>query len=206
MLIKKRTIKIIVGVIITIAVIVGAVFAFQTITANIKIKDTEEKLCQIKATKFTNEFKKHLASTSLNIKSNSITTLFTSDNENPERIVVLEILSNTSYQGYVAFPICEIEADSNGNLKTIKFPCDNVIGDKVSQIISEYFKTKYDIDIYAKYNSKDRMVAENITYYESAVKYENKDLAKIVAEEFGGISIEDMTPLTTIVFGINNNK
>lgn len=203
---SSKNIKVIVGIIITICIIGGIALAVYFTMNNIKSNETEEKLCQIKAIEFANEFKKHLASTPLNIKSNSITTLFTSDNENPERIVVLEMLSNTNYQGYVAFPICEIETDSNGNLKTIKFPCDNVIGNEVRQIISEYFKTKYDIDIYAKYNSKYKMVAENITYYESAVKYENKDFAKIVAEEFGGSSIEDIAPLTTIVFGINNNK
>jgi len=203
---SSKNIKVIIRIIITICIIGGiAVGAYFTIN-NIKSNKTKEKLAQIKVTEFVNEFKKHLESTPLNIKGNSIITLFTSDNENPERIVILEIISNTNYQGYVAFPICEIEADSNGNLKSIKFPCDNVIGNKVRTIVTEYFKTKFDIDIYAKYNSKYRMVSENIIYYEDIVKYENKDLAKIIAEEFGGSSIEDISPLTTIIFEINDSK
>ena len=75
MLIKKRTIKIIVGVIITIAVIVGAVFAFQTISTNMKIKDTESKLSKINAEEFESKLISELKQSKFNINTSNLSTM-----------------------------------------------------------------------------------------------------------------------------------
>ena len=71
---SKNIIKIIIGIVVVIAVIVGGIFAFQFISTNSKIRDTEKKLSQINAEELQEKLIKELESTSL--KNSTYTTEF----------------------------------------------------------------------------------------------------------------------------------
>lgn len=184
MLIKKRTIKIIVGVIVAIAVIVGAVFAFQTISTNIKIKDTENKLSQINAEELETKIIKELENTDLNVNSPTSKTEFRKLDSNKSKFdsyikmyyelsqkyfgtemktneeVMTEYISafiTNSKEHGVAIPCFKIESDNNGKFKNINY-LESGPGDRIETIVKnaveKVFKNEYGIEIFVNGNDK----------------------------------------------------
>ncbi len=205
MSIKKKTIKIIVGIIVAIAVIVGGIFAFQFISTNMKIKDTEEKLSQINAEELQSKLIKELESTSLNVQVN-----------NGNQFVITEFVDNG--KGYISASIClvrgknidvvgipcfHIERDNNGKFKNITylengFEIENIVGNAVRKV----FKNEYDVNIIEEndsgYNSHFRQITQmqEITYTDTAF------WETIYQKITGDIPYNNSIRLNTIKFAI----
>lgn len=139
MSIKKNVIKIIIGIIIAVVVIVGGIFAFQFISTNMKIKETEEKLSQINAEELQTKLIKELESTQL---TNNYTTEFL---ENKDGFIVVNIYNK---EMFVEIPCFKIETDSNGKFRKITYlETGNKIVDIVENSVKKVFKNEYDINI-----------------------------------------------------------
>lgn len=155
MSIKKNVIKIIIGIIVAIAVIVGGIFAFQFISTNSTIKDTEEKLSQIDAKELENKLIEELKNTKLYVGavSESDNELVWTEFKNVDGVVMAKIQSTN--EEYVNIPCFKIESDSNGKFKSITFDDteNNGIFDICRQVIKNEFKNKYNIDTFIKNNS-----------------------------------------------------
>lgn len=165
MLIKKRTIKIIVGVIVAIALIVGIIFAFKAISTNIKIKDTESKLSKINAEELQTKLIKELENTPLNKNDYTYNTEFL---ENTDGVVVAKIVFNDKSSNEtesVTIPCFQIDSYSNGNFKSITYWEMDELLKSVNNKIEETFKNDYDINIIIKddsmYNSHFRTTGNN---------------------------------------------
>lgn len=205
--------KLIVGIIVIILVIGAIALCGYFISNNNKTKETEDKISQINATEMAKELRDYLGTSTLNINNSTISTFFTYTNDSEEnykykRIVILDMMSDktntdTNNRGIVAFPVCEIQMNSNGNFKSINYPADGVVGNKVKTVIQEFFNNKYNIDIYATYNNKFRKIGNSIEYYENEIYYNDNTFAKKIAEEFGENSILDLKSITNLVFGID---
>lgn len=74
--IKKKTIKILIALIVAIAIILVGVLLAPVINTNIKIKNTEIKLGQINAKEFENKIIEEIKNTPLNINNDTIKTSF----------------------------------------------------------------------------------------------------------------------------------
>lgn len=72
---KKKIIKILIAL-ITVVIIVIGIFVAPIISTNIKIKNTENKLSQIKAKDFENELIEEFKKSPLNINNDTIKTTF----------------------------------------------------------------------------------------------------------------------------------
>lgn len=213
MLIKKRTIKIIVGVIVAIAVIVGAVFAFQTISTNIKIKDTENKLSQINAEELESKLISELKQSKFNINTSNLSTQICDWNDlgNTKQgemaAMTIEIfyagnkINNpyednvsayiTSNKGFAAIPLFKIEKDNNGNFKNIVYSERIFHSSIVKEAIEKVLKDCYDIDMMivgnAKYNTRF-----NKFNTDRETMYANKDILDSVFENVEGFKSNDI--------------
>ena len=74
--INKKNIKILIAVIVAILIILIGVFVAPIINTNLKIKNTESKLNQIKAKDFENELIEEFKKSPLNINNDTIKTTF----------------------------------------------------------------------------------------------------------------------------------
>lgn len=147
--------KIIVVIVVAIAVIVGGIFAFQFISTNSKIKDTEEKLSQINAEELENKLIENLKKSKLYVGavSESDKELVWTEFKNVNGVVIAKIQSTKGE--YVNIPCFKIESDSNGKFKSITFDNSqtNGIFDISKQVINNEFKNEYDIDTFIENNS-----------------------------------------------------
>lgn len=152
MSIKKNVIKIIIGIIVAIVVIVGGIFAFQFISTNNKIKDTEQTLSQINAKELQEKLIKELESTPL---TNSYTTEFI---ENENGFIVAKI---TQKEMFVEIPCFKIETGSNGKFRKITYlELGNKIVDIVNNSVKKVFKNEYDINIVLEDSNYNRHFRE----------------------------------------------
>lgn len=151
--IKKKALKIIGIVIVAIIILVGLFFLIQTISTNMKIKETEEKLSQINTEELKTKLIEGLEKTDLNIDltldTMFVDTIFTEGEDELEGFTVMSIIAfkNNSVIGGIEIPCFKIESDSNGNFKNIEYvynrPLDTNI---IAQTIRNVFKDTYNID------------------------------------------------------------
>ena len=145
---KKKIIKILIALIIVVIIVIG-IFVAPIINTNIKIKNVESKLSQIKAKDFENELIEEFKKSPLNINNDTIKTTFGTldsidnnvslemkasigfskmngeeskyeDLENFVYAYILEYKSN-EIENYIVVPLFKIESDSNGNFKKITY-------------------------------------------------------------------------------------
>ena len=152
---SKNIIKIIIVIVVVIAVIVGGIFAFQFISTNSKIKDTEEKLNQINAEELENKLIENLKKSKLYVGAvnESDKELVWTEFKNVNGVVIAKIQSTKGE--YVNIPCFKIESDSNGKFKSITFDNSqtNGIFDISNQVINSEFKNEYNIDTFIENNS-----------------------------------------------------
>ncbi len=152
---SKNIIKIIIVIVVVIAVIVGGIFAFQFISTNSKIKDTEEKLNQINAEELENKLIENLKKSKLYVGAvnESDKELVWTEFKNVNGVVIAKIQSTKGE--YVNIPCFKIESDSNGKFKSITFDNSqtNGIFDISKQVINSEFKNEYNIDTFIENNS-----------------------------------------------------
>lgn len=165
MSIKKNVIKIIIGIIVAIAVIVGGIFAFKFISTNMKIKEAEEKLSQINVEELQTKLIKELESTPLNRNDNSYSTEFV---KNKNGFVVANIVFTNERENFsatVKIPCFKIESYSNGKFKSITYWENDELLETVKEKIEKVFASEYGVDLLingnSMYNRHFRMIGES---------------------------------------------
>ena len=128
--IKKKTLKIVGIVIGIIIIIIGLFFLIQTISTNMKISETEEKLSQINAEELNSKLIEELEKTDLNVDltldTMFVDTIFSEGEDELEGFTVMSIIAfkNNNVIGGIEIPCFKIESDSNGNFKNIEYVSD----------------------------------------------------------------------------------
>lgn len=205
-MIKKKTIKIIIGIIVAIAVIVGGIFAFQFISTNMKIKKTEEKLSQINVAELEEKLIKELENNKLNVNTSNISTKIcsweeiTKSKENDVPVMAIELFYAVNKQDnpyeksisayitsnskeIVAIPLFKIESDNSGKFKKIIYTEKALKEYNVTDSIKKVLKDDYGIDMFiegnAKYNTRFNKIFNSKT---STIYATEKDLTKILNE------------------------
>lgn len=189
---KKRTVKIIISLILIIVILaLGAIIARVVINEN-QIKQTEEKLSKINSKELETFLIEELKSTSLNVNTSSIKTIFGTGErfasefngvsaldfalslhykeENPfEDYISAYIVTNNGENGIV-IPCFKIISDNNGNFKYILYLTNSKFN--VSDVVNKVFKTKYNINILLTGNNKyyDRFIAEGNKKYQEKMQ------------------------------------
>lgn len=187
--------KIIVIIVVAIAVIVGGIFAFQFISTNSKVKETEKKLGQINAEELQEKLIKELESTSL--KNSTYTTEFL---KNKNGFVVFEITNvYENRKMFIEIPCFKIESNSNGNFKRITYlDFGQEIGDIVNDVVEKVFKDEYNININSDYNSHFKTKGQN-----QDIQINDEKLWQIAFYEIiGYVPSKNNTELRTITFGL----
>lgn len=203
MLIKKNVIKIIVGIVVAIAVIVGGIFAFQFISTNSKIKDTEEKLSQINAKELETKLIESLKKSKLYVGATSDDgELVWTEFENVNGLVMAKIQSTKNE--YINIPCFKIESDNNGKVKSIIFDDtqSNGIFDICKQVIRNELKNEYNIDTIIENNS-----LYNKHFRKGSEQQKIERSSQIFFESMTNHILGDVSILewwTPIIFGINN--
>lgn len=162
--IKKKALKIIGIVIVAIIILVGLFFLIQTISTNMKIKETEEKLSQINTEELKTKLIEGLEKTDLNVDltldTMFVDTIFTEGEDELEGFTVMSIIAfkNNNIIGEIEIPCFKIESDNNGNFKNIEYVEHRVLDTNIiEQTIEDVFKYSYNIDLKIidniKYNS-----------------------------------------------------
>lgn len=230
--VKKKTIKIIVAIIATIAVVALGILLTQIITTEINIKQTESKLREIDAEELQIKLIEELDNTKLNININGsnvnnmyIITTF-DEGVNFENYITAQIIcwKNGKIVSGIEMPCFKIISDSNGKFKNIEYTEDffgkYIIGDTVAKV----FKDNYDIELTkswglfnfdgnfnGKYNKRFDSYSRNYKYTNKGKIYSGSDafLKTILNEvfdrfytDYGKISDFD-TEYRTVTFGLD---
>ena len=159
--IKKKNLKIVGIVIGIIIILVGLFFLVQTISTNIKISETKEKLSQINAeelkTKLIEELEKTDLNVDLTLDSMFVDTIVTEGEDELEGFTVMSIMAfkNNKVAGAVEIPCFKIESDSNGNFKNIEYVYTRPLNTHIiAETVENVFKNTYNIDFTIENNSK----------------------------------------------------
>ncbi len=181
--IKKKTLKIVGIVIGIIIIIIGLFFLIQSISTNMKIGETEEKLSQINAEELNSKLIEELEKTDLNVDltldTMFVDTIFSEGEDELEGFTVMSIIAfkNNNVIGRIEIPCFKIESDSNGNFKNIEYvynrPLDTNI---IAKTIRDVFKDTYNIDFTITNRTK-----YNTTFNQYFV---NKGTIKTVSNDF----------------------
>ncbi len=162
--IKKKTLKIVGIVIGIIIIIIGLFFLIQTISTNMKISETEEKLSQINAEELNSKLIEELEKTDLNVDltldTMFVDTIFSEGEDELEGFTVMSIIAfkNNNVIGGIEIPCFKIESDSNGNFKNIEYvynrPLDtNIIAKTIRNVFKDTYNIDFTITNRTKYNT-----------------------------------------------------
>ncbi len=196
--IKKKNLKIVGIVIGIIIILVGLFFLVQTISTNMKINETKEKLSQINAeelkTKLIEELEKTDLNVDLTLDSMFVDTIVTEGEGELEGFTVMSIMAfkNNKVAGAVEIPCFKIESDSNGNFKNIEYVAHRVLDSNIiEQTIEDVFKYSYNIDLKIsdniKYNSTFNMGLVN----KGTIKTLNNDFFLAIVNRINDTDYED---------------
>lgn len=206
----KKVLKIIIAIIVVVALVVGGIFAFQFISTNMKIKETEEKLSQINAEELETKLIKELEKSKLNVNTSNVSTKICSweeiskSKENEMFVIGAEIFYGANKQDNpyeksisayitsnsketVAIPLFRIESDSNGNFKKIIYT-EMALKEyyTVTDTIKKVLKDEYGIDMLIVGNEKYNTRFNKIFNSDKGTIYATeKDLTKILNEMQG---------------------
>ena len=173
----KVIFKITISIIVVIALIIASIFAFQFISTNNKIKETERKLSQIDSTELQDKLIKELEKSKFNINTSNLKTKIGSweeiakSDEDISNLMAIELFYSTNkkenpYQnsisayitvdskGVVALPLFTIEKDNNGKLNKITYSEKVLKESVVYDTIKKVLKDDYNIDMFIDGNSK----------------------------------------------------
>lgn len=192
--IKKKTLKIIIAIILVIAISFVGIIVSKLIINENQIKQTEEKLSKIDVKELKQSLIDELKNTSLNVNTSSFKTFFGTEEdffnksdgdialgfavglhykeENPFKDVVSAYIMNNNGGGMV-IPCFKIVCDNNNNFKYILYQTDSKY---IINAVRKVLETKYDIYTYNvendKYNEKF-IVDGNKKYQETMEIYIN---------------------------------
>lgn len=219
---NKKTMKIIVAIIITILVIILGVFTMKIITTNIKIKETEQKLSEIDAEELKTKLIEELKKTKLNVSVDLIDTnnMFVetmfADSENFKGYVTATTICFKGYNvvGAVETPCFKINSDNNGKLKNIEYTEKFMDGVYIiEKAVKDVFKNEYNIEFTIKnstYNKKFNKLLRDFTDTNKGDIYvKDNDFLLGIAEKITGIAEYDYSDSTrlkeyrTTTFGLD---
>lgn len=150
--IKRRTIKIVIAIIVLILAIVGGIYVTQIIIINNKISVTEEKLKEINVSELESKIIERLKETDLYVEKDTgelfVGTMIKEGTEIKDYITVAYIaIKNGNGIGAVEMPVFKINTDSNGKFKNIEYLAYEIWNNNiVEETIENIFKEEYDID------------------------------------------------------------
>lgn len=150
--IKRRTIKIVIAIIVLILAIVGGIYATQIIITNNKISATAEKLKEINVSELENKIIERLKETDLYVEEDTgelfVGTMIGEGTEIKDYITVAYIaIKNGNGIGAVEVPVFKINTDSHGKFKNIEYLAYETWNKGiVEKTIKNIFKEEYDID------------------------------------------------------------
>ena len=233
MSIKKKTILIIIGVIIATAIIIGGIFGFKSISTSMKIKETENKLSKINAEEFESKLISELKQSKFNINTSNLSTeicnwndfnntkqgqmavmsieiFYAANNiDNPYEDCVSAYITSNS-KGVVAIPLFKIEKDNNGNFKDIVYTERVLKESVVTNAIEKVLKNDYGIDMFIKENSKYNTRFNKLFNSEIGTMYANTDILNKVIEQVKGVknngNVESYEEYSQTIFGLDINK
>lgn len=163
--IKKKSIKIIIGIVLVILLVVASIVLKPVIINNSMVKQTEERLCSIDSKKLESQIIEKLKDTEMyiNVEENNIssfkqeygkdvTKLITEigkGNQFKEYITVsIKTLNKNSIVASIEIPCFKISSDTNGKFKSIEY------NKNIREIIKSVFKENYNIDLTITDNEK----------------------------------------------------
>lgn len=233
MSIKKKTILIIIGVIIATAIIIGGIFGFKSISTSMRIKETENKLSKINAEEFESKLISELKQSKFNINTSNLSTeicnwndfnntkqgqmavmsieiFYAANNiDNPYEDCVSAYITSNS-RGVVAIPLFKIEKDNNGNFKNIVYTERVLKESVVTNAIEKVLKNDYGIDMFIKENSKYNTRFNKLFNSEIGTMYANTDILNKVIEQVKGVknngNVESYEEYSLTTFGLDINK
>lgn len=233
MSIKKKTILIIIGVIIATAIIIGGIFGFKSISTSMRIKETENKLSKINAEEFESKLISELKQSKFNINTSNLSTeicnwndfnntkkgqmavmsieiFYAANNiDNPYEDCVSAYITSNS-KGVVAIPLFKIEKDNNGNFKDIVYTERVLKESVVTNAIEKVLKNDYGIDMFIKENSKYNTRFNKLFNSEIGTMYANTDILNKVIEQVKGVknngNVESYEEYSLTTFGLDINK
>lgn len=224
----RKTLKVIIAVIVVILLIVGGIFAYKFISNSMKIKNTEEKLSQINAQEFEDKLIEELKKTKLNVNTSNISTnicsweemsnleqfvvipieLFYSANkqDNPyEESISAYITSNS--EGTVAIPLFKIESDNNGKFKKITYTERALKENIVPSVIEKVLKNEYDIDMLIVGNTEYNTRFNKLSNSDKGTIYCTENFLNEVLDKMQGRNnssyVESYKEYSTTIFGLD---
>lgn len=182
--IKKKTLKIIIGIILAIVIITIGVFVTRYISTNIKIADTKKKLSQIDSIELQEKLIEELENSKLYLEIDAdymfVGTMIKERITFEDYITLSYVcIKNGSPVGAVEIPCFKITSDTNGKFKTIEYVETTAEEYIVPNIVEKVFKDNYDIDLKIVGNAK-----YNTTFNRDILGYTNKGQIYISDDNF----------------------
>lgn len=217
--IKKKNLKIVGIVIGIIIILVGLFFLIKTISTNMKINETKEKLSQINAEELKTKLIEELEKTDLNVDfeldTMSVDTIVTEGEDELEGFTVMSIMAfkNNKVVGAVEIPCFKIESDNNGKLKNIEYIQAKIMKSvSISEIVRDVFKNSYNIEVWIDNNSKYNRSFNIKSVNKGTMKTANDEFFLALASRVNGAEftrysdVKDFKNYETAKFGLDLEK
>lgn len=217
--IKKKNLKIVGIVIGIIIILVGLFFLIKTISTNMKINETKEKLSQINAeelkTKLIEELEKTDLNVDLTLDSMFVDTIVAEGEDELEGFTVMSIMAfkNNKVVGAVEIPCFKIVSDSNGKLKNIEYIQSKIMKSvSISEIVRDVFKNSYNIEVWTENNSKYNRSFNIMSVNKRTMNTVNDEFFLAVASRVNGTEftsysyVKDFKNYETAKFGLDLEK
>ncbi len=201
--VKKKTIKIIIAIILIIAIIAVGIIATKTIINNKEIKQTEEKLNQINAEELEKKLIEELKETQIYLNVKNEDTLIGTEFENIDgfitaKVTVIEVGKEDINS--VEIPCFKIESN-NGKFKNISYFINTQgIEKTIQETVENTFQKEYNIDLLLKdnnsYNRHFRKSGQS-----KKIESTDNDSFKLVYELITNEEIPRNSMYGSIIFG-----
>lgn len=194
MLIKKKSIKVIISIIAVLLIIAIIALIVGVVLPNVKRNQIKNKLSQINAEDLQEKMIQEIEKTELNINTEKLSTTIgtfemaekSNETKNIDKLfanaeLYYALTGNTNdFKNYVfayiigednelvIIPCFKIESDSNGNFKSIKCKWSK-ISHKVTNIFLDVLEKDYGIKLEGKYKAElQKSNKDNVTIYSSS--------------------------------------
>lgn len=215
LVIKKKTIKIVILIIVMAIIVIGGIFLIQFISNNIMIKQTAEKISQINAEELETKIMEELKNTELYINNKD-------NNKNGKTEVITVFTNGTNFQEYITATIaCLLNDDIiavlevpcfkintiDGKFNNIEYTAQFMKNSMIKDTVKKVFKDNYNIDLSItgnrEYNKRfNEEVSNHGTIYYSNNAYFVKILNKITGNNYNESIVKSLNQYKTSTFGI----
>ncbi len=227
---KRKIIKIVIAILISVAVIIGLFFLIKFISISVQNRKEENKLAQINSQELQEKIIKEIEKNEkINIKTEKFKTTigtkkminsdmldflvipFESDNElnETDEVVYAFYEGNETVDdgtSYISLPLFMIDSNDDGSLKRILFlPSFNGgLGNEVTKTIENVLKSEYDINM-SRYRIRDAKLMFNVA------NFHGDELKRLFLTELFGGEVKEWAyevdkHIYFDAFGLNANK